>query len=449
MVLSYLNKTVYVFIDELSRDSIVASALSAYLCRKGFRVFFGSRNDVGFFAKFKSPFDFHIFPSVLFFREMAGSFEERSIGILPAESVSSGNEQSKLRLEQHFIGVDTLGRADASLIFNKVAVYFLWGNAHKEIIEKISEDLGCEAIVVGHPRHDRLCGGFPEKRRGARPSDKKKIGLVTRFDLLNPFDNRTQLSMAYVHRNIRGESKGYFNAPGKDIENMWFTNVADLNSIFKVLDQIDLTRFDVSIRVHPRESYGAWVEMLSLLPKGIDLSGHLLPFTHWAADMDFIISPPSTSFYDYALKELKAINSCNLCSERMSHALSSSDDLDPILKYYPAPFSISDLLSLIEKYPTQRQSTETKDLRALLSREVGSPVHINSLSSVADWVDSRLYRPISFKRIISMACFIIYREYRNLAFMVVRRPQSSAYYSLKWSTRNFIKNLIAKKEINS
>ena len=57
-------KSIYFHIDELSRDSVVASALKRKLKNYGILTFYGNRNISELFRKFPFPFDLAIFPSV-------------------------------------------------------------------------------------------------------------------------------------------------------------------------------------------------------------------------------------------------------------------------------------------------------------------------------------------------------------------------------------------------
>lgn len=419
-----MKKKVYIFIDELNRDAVVAAALETYFKAFEMDVYFGNRFTLSFFHRFESPFDFHIFPNVVFFSNFAHRLKDRSVGILPTESIcSTPDTESRLafHLFQHKAGTT---RNDENLIQRKIAFYFVWGSAHYEIAKKFIPESIKKIKIIGHPRYDRLC----QKELGQNRSTVLGVlGVVTRYDFINPFDMRPQLPfLVSVRRGYRGVAS-YYHSDGYDVEDIWHNQVCDFNNTLNVITEAERLGLKVSIRVHPRENLSQWRDVLLNSPTSTFLADSEVPFSHWLTQVDAVIAPPSTSFYDCALLNKCCINISNLNPRRKIHVAPNSDDSDRILDYYPRPSTIEDVLAHVQKLT---KPDLTPQFLSLLEDEVGYSHRQESLKSASTIIAHHLNQGIETQQSASDVTFEAFRRLKSLNFKWKKVPLSSAVWPL-------------------
>ena len=404
---------IYFHIDELARDAVVASALKKYFLQKSIKLVYGNRNTSAF-LKYSMPFDLLIFPGVdtaqAFLRKRKDS--QAPVVILPTESVS-GTESTLRRLKMHLAGCDI---AEWENAVNDTALFFLWGESHLNAFVDEFPLQKDKFVLIGHPRHDLKCRKPKEPKRRRVGANRIKVGLITRFDLINEFDNRTKLYSIALGRSTGNE---YFHEEGKNIEDRFFTNVQDLRVFFELIDLIGLTH-TISLRVHPRENWNNWEKLITKLKLSVELSPPYEPFLHWIEDQDVLIAPPSTSFYDCAVAEKNAISIGNLISSRKDHALRVLDDFDPILQYFPAPQSFKELLQVINGSPSGPNMSE--GLVNQLALETGYPFSESSLKTMCEKICKKF--PLKTrkepKRVLDIILFNFLVMLKGLKFSCVK-----------------------------
>jgi surface carbohydrate biosynthesis protein len=371
---------IYFHIDELARDAVVASALKKYFNDRGGFLYYGNRIDSCALRK-SNPFDALIFPSVDLVNSylLSGETNKALIFILPTESIS-GSEDTCSRLKIHLFGSEFVVSQDPSSI-NRIDKFFLWGEGHHRTMAEASPENIHKFVKIGHPRHDKLClGGDSVKNIDSQI----QVGLVARFDLINIFDNRTNLEQIYSGRTT-GTPDEYWHEDGLNIEDRYYTNVQDLRVFFEIIERLSAENYKINLRVHPRENYDNWRKLIEIFNLNVTLSSRWEPFAHWIKSQEFIMAPPSTSFYDCAVLGKAAISIGEICQSRKGHQFRNSDDFDPIFEYFPKPRSIDELLELVSMRGVAKLNLSTQ-LKDLLRLEVGFPESENSLASLCDTV---------------------------------------------------------------
>jgi surface carbohydrate biosynthesis protein len=434
-------KTVYFHIDELARDAVVASALAKYLKASNINVFYGNRRISNFFKKFnvKFPFDLAVFPSVDLLQASFKNVEEINfpVVILPTESIS-GTENTIARQIQHLFGT-AYAKQGVNDWAKKISKFCLWGQGHK--INLINSGLGLDDCieVVGHPRYDELC--FPklqDKKLGA----KKRLGLISRFDLINIYDGRSNLEFAYESRKINGKLE-YFQSKNRDIEDYYHNSVLDLRIFFNLLDKIDFSEWDVSIRVHPRENRKNWENLVSKYEIPIEIAQWNEPFSHWLINQDAVVAPPSTSFYDAAILGIHAVSIGQVAKSRVNHANEFMDDFDPIFKYFHAPKSVDELISEVNRIGSPESID--KGLKQLLLQELNYPNCLRSLKETAKIIKDLISSKKRQGRIAELIFLYIFREIdaakKSISLILKNNNEQSANYSLGYKRRLYISSL--------
>ena len=377
---------VYFHIDELARDRVVATTLKKYLAPHGINFLPGNRILTSFISRFPVAYDVSVFPSVdLAKRFLDGPVDPGKVVILPTESIS-GNGLNERRLVQHLLGV--MPEAEQEKYMKRISKFLLWGHAHHKLLlgHKLfgSSD---KLAVVGHPRHDDTCLGSTK----SNITGKLRVGLVSRFDLLNIFDNRSNLESIFAGRKVPGEPLSYFQEESKTEADRWYNAVSDLLIFFEVIDRCQNMRsIEMLVRPHPRENAFGWSALVSKFSLNVTLTDPVQPFIEWLKDLDVVVSTASTSLYDCVLLGKPALLIDQIDPKRLDHSSVFLDDFDPIFKFIKRPKSTEDLIeTLIEMIKTGNAKgivadTSILELRELLSDEVGFPNQKFSLKATSE-----------------------------------------------------------------
>jgi len=441
----------YFHIDEFSRDAIVASALKKKLKEKGIHLLYGNR--IVSLLVFKFPWllsfcNSLIFPSVdvyksYFFKNIKSNLE---IFILPTESIS-GTRDTEYRLKLHLLGSD-FDNNNFQLQFTKINKIFLWGNFHKKIITNQYPDLENKLLVIGHPRYDRDCINTYSK---TRLQNKINIGFVSRFDLINIYDSRSNLDLIFNNRKIPGKIQ-YFQCDQRDQEDYYHNAVLDLRIIFLLLDSIDLNKFNVHLRVHPRENRSNWQKLINRNSIPLIISEYGQPFTHWLSGIDLVLSPPSTTFYDYSILGKSAILTDRICASRLNHASVVSDDFDPIFDHFKRPNSINETLELINNYKIGSNFCKVNnenELFEILYNEVNYPHQNYSLDKVTQEIVStslkgNFYNFFSYILFLNISLLFTYLFFWHR--FINRKIDESANFLLTFRNIRKINSLVYQLE---
>ena len=365
---------VYFHIDELSRDAIVASALREELKKVGGKLIYGNRATTRRLRHF-NIFDVVILPSMLHYMDAYPDPNHlpNNIVILPAEAVGLATGHLLRRFAVKYFGEDVEACAPWS---KTIAMFLLWGFDHLRQFQKYFPACMDKCKVVGHPRLADPCIA------PARPKSNSKmvIGFVTRFSCLNPFDERPFYSIVYDGMKVTGEPDHslFENSENHDVEDVVFTEAADLRVFFSLMRALDPEKYSLSIRVHPRENRRRWLDFIRKHDLHAVVSKLDDPFSVWVRGVDIVVSPPSTSFYDMLYCGINPICIRDVVSLRRDHVLTESDDNNQILKYVYCPESMDEILETINsgKVPDLSRGVEE-----VLEGQAGISVAKNSISN--------------------------------------------------------------------
>jgi len=387
----FKNKRIYFHIDEVARDSIVASALEKHFKGSPISLTFGNRHSSNLLKYFDRAFDLYILPSIDHFYGLFPDIEncKARVVILPTESIG-GTTDNLPRLKAKYFG----SKPELHKKWHEATSFFcLWGSSHlaafiqSNVEESLIEKKTC---VVGHPRFDKMCRGLQKSVKATQ--QKKRIGFITRFTILNPYDERSLLEGVFAARkDPKSIHPLYTLSPNHDIEDRIYTEVIDLRFLYDVMENIDFERYDVSIRVHPRENRLKWKEQIDRHGWNAELASWDLPYSRWLSSVDTVIGPTSTSFYDCIISGRKPICTNNLHKERSKHTLLHGDDYNSILGYVYMPSSLNELFQNIEEESMRDNDLfEDEHLKELFYQEVDFPYCESSISRLASCCQTQL-----------------------------------------------------------
>jgi hypothetical protein len=364
---------IYFHIDEVSRDTIVASALRDELKKIGGKLIYGNRMTLSFLRYF-NIFDAVILPSILHYMAAFPDPDKLpdNIVILPSESVGQATGQLR-RINAKYFGNNM---ETCTPWHQTVAQYLLWGFDHIRPFQEYYPSYLDKCKVVGHPRLADVCLGSARTKTSSKPV----IGFVSRFSVLNDFYSRLNFTNINAGMKVKGVVQPMFeNSGDRDIEDRIYTEVIDFRVLLQVMLALDPEMYTLSIRVHPRENRKNWSRFIK--EQGIDavVSKWDDPFSQWLNEVDIIVSPPSTSFYDMLSRDIHPICIRDVVLRRMNHVLTESDDYNQILDYVYCPKSFDEIIETIKsgKVPDMSEGVE-----GILEGQAGLSIAKNSISNI-------------------------------------------------------------------
>lgn len=364
---------IYFHIDEMSRDAIVASALRDELKRIGGKLIYGNRMTTAMLRYF-NVFDAVILPSLGHYMSAFPNPRQLpdNIVILPSEAVGQATGHLR-RINGKYFGNEPEA---ATPWHQSVAQYLLWGFDHVRPFQEFYPAYIDKCKVVGHPRLADVCVA-PVK---PRTSSKPVIGFATRFNLLNVFDGRKNFSHIYQNVGIEGETRPKFeNSENHDIEDLFYTEVMDLRLMIKVIRALDPEKYTLVVRVHPRENWQEWSRFVKESGLNVTVSKWDDPFTVWLREVDIVVSPPSTGFYDMLYCGIHPICMSDVFPRRADHVLTESDDNNQILDYIYRPKSVDEIIETIHSGKVPDLS---KGVEKVLEGQVSLSIVKNSISNI-------------------------------------------------------------------
>ena len=298
--------------------------------------------------------------------------------------------------------------------------------------------------VIGHPRHDAAC--LLPQINCKSATNRIKVGFVSRFDLLNQFDDRSNLTMVYNMRKVPGQSLQYFQAEERDVEDVWHNAILDLRNFFLIMDLLDPQLYDITLRIHPRENRFNWFDLKNRQGLPVKIADWRQPFAHWLQTQDVLIAPPSTSLYDCALLGKRVILTDRLNASRQVHTSVLLDDFDPIFDFFERPETMDDLICSLDE---QKNFVRGDGLAEVLARETGYPNQNCSLDKVVEIImtllENSTFQPIRSDK-VRYNSKLIYENTRALLRTMIKGDGSqSVSFHLNSECRKFIDGLASRK----
>jgi hypothetical protein len=148
---------------------------------------------------------------------------------------------------------------------------------------------------------------------------------------------------------------------------------------------LDPEKYVLSIRVHPRENRGRWLDFIRKYDLSAVVSKWDDPFSVWSRSVDIVVSPPSTSFYDMLSCGINPICIRDVVPLRENHILTESDDNNQILSHIYRPKSVDEIVETIHSGKVPDLS---KGLEEILEGQAGISIAKNSISNIVTAIGS-------------------------------------------------------------
>jgi hypothetical protein len=447
-----MSVNVYFHIDELGRDAVTASALKKAYAERGINLIYGNRfYTKRLLEKFIFAFDLIILPRPLFLKSFKDINKDiPPIVILLTESVGRVVNENNDKFTLYALLDKEYMEGDEQYV-DKVTAFYLWGFSGKRRIDKYYPDISDKFHVVGHPRHDYRC---IEKSATNSVNEKNKIGLITRQPLLNDFYKRSPVEALVSNSLNLCEKYSYYNSntgdflllQNNDAVDEMYLESADIEIIIKLILQLNKEGHEVYLKVHPREDRELWVGFVKKYNLNVTLAHWRVPFSHWVSELDYVIGPSSTSFYDCCVAGVQPICTRKINKNRDLHINKFSEEYGALMEYIVTPESIDEIIDFVcEKNESFDMNNEIKQV---LLNETNYPDSNNSIDKMVELslASMKENKVSSLMKTIYMIGFNIYGSVLDNAMKVYRflnrRAEQSSTFLMTKKNRAYIDSLI-------
>lgn len=260
-----MKKIVVIHIDALRREFSSAWLLGEAFKEKGYNVFLTSRTSTDYFLRFVVPDILILSHPFLLPQEKIRKLRERGTKIYVTEV------EGIVRVDH-----DISATYPEYIQFSNFEKIFVWNDWSKIWLEKNRKVKPDQIVVSGCLRNDLI-------RHIERKASNKKIGILGRFELINPFDDR------HPFENLRTMEQRHIER--------WHV---DLDS-FLILR--DLTRFliengyKVSFRPHPNEKIASYSIFKKFFGPSFEIDTNF-DYYSWLQGLDKVVGTVSSAFLE-------------------------------------------------------------------------------------------------------------------------------------------------------
>ena len=237
-------------------------------------------------------------------------------------------------------------------LIENFSLFLFWGEQVIKEFKKIAPNLDRSKIrIVGNPKLDFI--RFL-KNENIKVKENKKIGILTRFHVLNNHIGRPVIfSLA--------------NNPGK--YKYTDTQMKTFLAMIKVVNEIlKNTDFKISIRVHPFEAVEGyennlkrWFGQNNLSRFEIDDS---LDFTDWVRKQNVVITPSSAAITECYLLDIPVIN-----IDKIAKVVEYNKSYDQVVTdWFEGAFLPSNIKELIKLLKTRKVKKKNKTMDQMLKK---------------------------------------------------------------------------------
>lgn len=440
---------IYFHIDELNRDAVVASGLKVVFRQGGHTLVYGNRVTNRLLKFLHGAFDVVVVPRPHVLYDNWGtdwmSWNTRFV-MLSAESLGiickDHQVMARTLLEKDFFE----GNKD---IVNRIDAFCLWGSKQLQAVKEFAGEVAGKCHVVGHPRHDVNCVGTHRNEEGSSRGTRKTIGIVTRAVGLNDYFGRSALDGFTTLFNDHFQYEFVNKATGERLPSKrsgakpadtLIVQAIDVGSTLRVIRALETAGYDISVRVHPKENVEVWASLLTRCNLAAVVSDPRQPITRWLRNVDYLIGPPSTSFYDAVMLGVTPISICGLDPRRRESIGELWEDNNRLMPFVFKPKSVEELVDYVRAGNRNFCSAE---ILSVLKEEADFPDCRESLRKVVSVCTQGNHDARS--RTLQLAVF---RLVRYLFFIIWRlknrvrgRRENSAMFAMGRREARFIDSL--------
>lgn len=444
---------VYFHIDELNRDAITASALKKRFKDCGHRLVYGNRLTFSLLKYFHRIFDVIIIPRPHFLYD---HFKDKWL-LWNSKFVTLSNESIGVITNDKELIVKNLFEKEyfenTKKYVDKIDAFCLWGKKQLEAIKEHAPEIYHKSYLVGHPRYDNFCLKYSHFNYD-KLSNKNRIGIITRAVSLNENYGRPALEFfkgyfnenyQYEYYNVMSQKKLLVKRPTIK-ETSVYQSIDAFNTI-NIIKYFINKKYKISIRVHPKENLDTWIKIIGKFDKQISFDITNQPITNWLQDIDYVIGPPSTVFYDALISNVTPISISELDPRRKLFIPELAEDNNSLMPHIFKPKNIEEIFEFINK---NKKIEITQEVQEIFHKEAGFPDCKDSLKNIVKVCEEVFKGNASQKIKIHFINFylfiqIIHSFAWNIKSFFTKRKLHSAMFSLDFKTIKYIDRLHIRK----
>ena len=221
---------------------------------------------------------------------------------------------------------------------------------------------------------------------------------------------------------------------------------ADIEIIIKLILQLNKEGHEVYLKVHPREDRELWVGFVKKYNLNVTLAHWRVPFSHWVSELDYVIGPSSTSFYDCCVAGVQPICTRKINKKRDFHIDKFSEEYGALMKHIITPDSIDEIIDIVSKGNKNFELSD--EIKRVLLNETNYPDSNNSIDKMVELslASMKENKVSSLMKTIYMIGFNIYGSVLDNAMKVYRflnrRAEQSSTFLMTKKNRAYIDSLV-------
>jgi hypothetical protein len=406
------QKIIYFHIDEYYRDAITASVIRQEIKKRNWKIVYGNRITSRLLKYFEWIFDVVILPKPTFLNSY---FSYHEIPKLKSKYVMLYTENIGIIANDKFPKMVEKGALDVEYMsgnkncVEKVSALCFWGSQVADLIVKSYPELAHKCFVVGHPRHDkRAINNLKEQ------DVVKTVGIVSRYCTLNDYYGRNPIDILiqrytaddlYEYKN---EGTGDFlpwKRRGERVDSDLFIEAMDVKNTILLIRSLSRHGLIVSLKIHPRENYRTWKNVLKNSNLSFELAPSEMPFSEWALKQHCVIGPPSTSFYDSLMLGVLPISIAGLEDNRSIFVSDMYEEFNRLMPHIQTPKSIDEILNIVAITKEGRFKL-TPEIEKVLQLEANYPACQNSIKEFGSVLDQVLIENAKKYRALNIVLYI-------------------------------------------
>ena len=214
----------------------------------------------------------------------------------------------------------------------------------------------------------------------------------------------------------------------------------DAENTLKIISRLESAGYEVSVRVHPKENAEVWKDLLKRCHLRAEVANPRLPIAKWLEGREYLVGPPSTSFYDAVMLGVTPVSICHLDCRRKESIGELWEDNNRLMAYIFKPKTIEELVEYIESGTRYEHTDATLEV---LKDEADYPACASSLDKVVavctNDVPARADRPWHLLWFM-LVRYVFFKAWR-LRLRIQGRQENSAMFVMGRKEKRFIDGL--------
>ena len=305
------KKTVVIHIDALRREFLSVWLLGEYFKKKGYNVLLTSRHSSERILKFLTP-DIFISSHVFL--------------LTPIQWKSLTSKGTKVYINEaegtnHLHGVSTTYPEtynNQEINYSLFSGIFVWGDFSYNFLIKNRRISPEKVYLNGSTRQSILT-------RPKRKIDNVVVGIISRFEIINPFDNRHSFVNLMNLDPEHPDWKWYYERCAVDSEAFSIAS--------KLISKLIKLGYYVSMRAHPNESTDSYKLLKKKFGKFFEIDKSL-SINEWLNNVSVVVGTTSTAFTEPYLAKIPIISTSKIQNFHYSGDYQFHDNFD-LPAYHP------------------------------------------------------------------------------------------------------------------